>query len=373
MPSPLRIVRHAMTPLICLLLLASPAASRQGMSVDVTARYLAGLTVGEGVNGAKLFTERAFRQHARFSNRAWKGIEAAKLSKIRKWRKSALPSPSATMLYLFSGPDYVYANAFFPDATTYILTGLEPVGTLPEPDKLSAGARAAGLAQLRSSLQTILSISFFITKDMKKKLGAGAFKGTTPILYVFLARAGKKLIKAELVRLNTDGTVSLASAGKAKGSSPGVRIVFAGKDGKQRTLYYFRTDLSDAGMAKSGFARFVAKLAPVDSLLKSTSYLVHYDSFSRARDLVLKHSATIVQTDSGVPLRFFKRKQWTLQPYGRYVGPIKLFANRYQRDLSRLYKKVGAKPMGFGVGYHHRVSQSNLLVATRKAATGTTQ
>jgi len=61
-------------------------------------------------------------------------------------------------------------------------------------------------------------------------------------------------------------------AGKPpKGSSPGAKIVFSGSDGKARTLYYFRTDLSNAGLKKSGFAKFVQGLRPADSLIKSAS------------------------------------------------------------------------------------------------------
>ena len=35
------------------------------------------------------------------------------------------------MFYMFSGPDFLYANAFFPNASTYILCGIEPVGPVP--------------------------------------------------------------------------------------------------------------------------------------------------------------------------------------------------------------------------------------------------
>ena len=34
----------------------------------------------------------------------------------------------ATMFYMFSGPDFLYADTFFPNASTYILCGIEPMG-----------------------------------------------------------------------------------------------------------------------------------------------------------------------------------------------------------------------------------------------------
>ena len=36
------------------------------------------------------------------------------------------------MLYMFSGPDFLYATSFFPNASTYVLAGLEPVGAVPD-------------------------------------------------------------------------------------------------------------------------------------------------------------------------------------------------------------------------------------------------
>ena len=36
------------------------------------------------------------------------------------------------MLYMFSGPDFLYATSFFPNAATYVLAGLEPVGQIPD-------------------------------------------------------------------------------------------------------------------------------------------------------------------------------------------------------------------------------------------------
>src|SRR5260221_7262158 len=112
------------------------------------------------------------------------------------------------MFYMFSGPDILYAQAFFPNASTYVLAGLEPVGPVPDVRHLSPGALSAGLGNLRKSLNSVLSFSFFITKDMKTDLLQTQLGGTLPILYVFLARAGCKIDQVELVWLDKAGTVS---------------------------------------------------------------------------------------------------------------------------------------------------------------------
>ena len=40
------------------------------------------------------------------------------------------------MLYMFSGPDFLYATSFFPNASTYVLAGLEPVGAVSDLTRL---------------------------------------------------------------------------------------------------------------------------------------------------------------------------------------------------------------------------------------------
>src|SRR6201999_3076321 len=100
-----------------------------------------------------------------------------------------------------------------------------------------------------------------------------------------------------------------------KANSPhGVRILFAGKDGAEKTLYYFSTDLSNGGVKSSGFLKFCETLAPGNSLIKSASYLLHSDGFSTVRDFLLNNSATIIQDDSGIPLAYYDPKKWKLLP-----------------------------------------------------------
>ena len=103
------------------------------------------------------------------------------------------------------------------------------------------------------------------------------------------------------------------SAGETPGNAArGVRIVFAGSDGVERTLYYFSTDLSNSGVRNSGFLQFCARLAPGDSLIKSASYLLHAGNFTTVRGFLLADSATIIQDDSGIPLADYDPRKWRL-------------------------------------------------------------
>jgi hypothetical protein len=171
-----------------------------------------------------------------------------------------------------------------------------------------------------------------------------------------------------LVKLDGQG-VARADGEKIDGhADDGVKIVFSGADGKQQTLYYFSTDLSDWGVKKSGFLKFCDGLGRGDALLKSASYLLHSGGFADVRAFILDRSAAIVQDDSGIPVRYFDRGEWQLQAFGNYLGPISIFPGRYQRDLSALYRSGRAGPLEFGIGYRWRPRQSNLLLALKGGA-----
>ena len=175
------------------------------------------------------------------------------------------------MFYMFSGPDFLYANAFYPKASTYVLAALEPPGAAPDLMKLPRGGIGAALNNVEHSMSSILNFSFFITKNMKVDLRAGQISGTLPVLYVFLARSGKTLKSVTPVTVDDQGVVHPASERPAASAVRGARIMFAGADGVEKTLYYFSTDLSNPGVKASGFLKFCATLAPGNSLIDRKS------------------------------------------------------------------------------------------------------
>jgi hypothetical protein len=290
-------------------------------------------------------------------------LEQSQLRNIRKWSQSRLDKPHGTLFYMFSGPDYLYANAFFPAARTIVMCGLEPTGPIPS----VAGRRSPseGLAQLRASLGSVLNLSFFRTIEMRETLQDHAYSGTLPLLYVFLARAGMTIEHVTLFDIDEDGSIVRPSEGRPKGAAQGVRIGFWDKDGEEGTLYYVRTDLSNGGLARSGFLEFLSDFGRGDAFVKSASFLMHSESFSSIRSFLLAQAQRIVQDDSGIPVAHFRPSEWKLVPYGRYLGPIDLFANRYQSRLADLYRRASPPAIDFGIGYRYRPSESNLLVADR--------
>ena len=347
---------------------AMPVRATDTVTADDTARFLAGMAPSAGSPLTPLTREPSWQRHAKFFDNAFGQLEQRQLAKIRSWTETHLAAPRPTMFYMFSGPDFLYADAFYAKASTYVLSALEPVGSVPDLSRLPPGGIGSALYSVERSLGSILSFSFFITKQMKTDLHAGQISGTLPVLYVFLARSGKTIRDVSPIALDDKGAAYFANENPGPNATRGVRILFAGSDGVERTLYYFSTDLSNSGVRVSGFLKFCATLAPGNSLLKSASYLLHSPNFTTVRGFILANSATIIQDDSGVPLAYYDPKKWRFFPFGRYAGPIDEFPGRYQPAYAELFRR--SEPIDFGIGYRWRTHETNLLLSVRLPSDG---
>ena len=342
------------------------------LAANDTARLLAGMQPPPDSPLLALTKDRAWQKHANHFNSIFAKLKSHQLTRIQTWSRAKLTSPSPVLFYMFSGPDFLYANAFFPNASTYVMSGLEPIGPVPDMTKLSREARARGYTNIEQSLRSIISYSFFKTIDMRYNLAATGVTGTLPIIYVFLARSGKTIKDVSLIRLDENGTAQVdgGTGRDADGSSSarGVKIDFVGDDGRPQTLYYFSANVDNDGFKANGFARFCERLGTGDALVKSASYLMYRAHFSDVRSFLLEHSRLILQDDSGVPISWFDQASWQLRPFGHYSGPIALFANRYQPKLSQLFKQRNVEAIDFAIGYSWHPKSSNLIVATRTDA-----
>jgi hypothetical protein len=355
--------------LILSLLVATPThvQSADVASQNDIAQLLAGMKLSENSPLAMLSDDPSIKQHASRFDMAFGKLEAQQLGKIREWSATNLSAPRPVMYYLFSGPDFLYANAFFPHASTYIFAGLEPPGQIPDLSKLSRGAVGQTLRNIQVSLGSILSMSYFITANMRTDLNSGPVSGTLPILYVFLARSGKTIRDVSLVNLDENGNLQAGDGVRTRSTARGVRIVFTSRDGPPKTLYYFSTSVADEYNGQYALLKFCRQFSQGDSFLKSASYLLHRNSFSQARNFLLDQSALILQDDSGIPLADFQTGKWFLHPYGRYTSPINMFSEHYQPKLTELYQRKLPGTMEFGIGYSSRFNGSNLLLAIRNS------
>jgi hypothetical protein len=331
------------------------------------ARFLAGLPLPPESPLQPAQASASYLQHFQTFGRTWSRFQREHFEPKRNWALTewtTLAPPARVLYYLFSGPDFINAAALFPTVDTIIMVGLEPIGELPAPETLDDARIAAGLENLRKSTDTTLNFSFFITKDMRVDLEQTDFRGVLPILYTFIALAGYNIESVRLVGLDQNGKLADGS-----GRVPGVEIQFRDPSSVRiRTLYYFRGDLSNGGLNgnAAGLLQWMRTLPKGAAYLKAASYLLHESYFSVCRDFLLTHSTSILQDDSGIPLRFFTNEDWELYFFGTYTQPIELFATKTQPELRRAYETNPVRPLPFGTGYNWRPGESNLMLAVRR-------
>ena len=232
-----RIMKAAVLAASLFVIAPANAGMTDSASPNDTARFLAGLQPSATSPLAALTQDGAWRAHASRFDSIFGSVDHRQLAKIRAWSKAKLTSPSPVLFYMFSGPDFLYANAFFPNASTYVMAALEPAGAIPDLTRLSRGSVDAGMRGIEVSLRSILAYSFFQTKEMRRELAATPLRGTLPILYVFLARSGKTIRDVSLIRLDADGVVHADGGGDNNGAR-GAKILFSDTDGRKHTLYY---------------------------------------------------------------------------------------------------------------------------------------
>lgn len=354
-------------PFLLLALIGVAGAARGAPAPDDEARFLAGLPVRD-TPLESLSTSQAWTAHAVDFDHAWAQLEKRQLQAIQAWAPGALDhyyTDASPVFYFFSGPDFLYAHAFFPNASTYVLCGIEPIGPLPRVEDLPPQTLDASLVNLRESLSTLLDFSFFITKKMRVELQDSRLSGTLPLLYIFLARSGCRIRDVSFTGLDPRGQFT---AGRTV--APAVRIDFSGPSGKDQVLYYFSTDLSDDTAGRSGFLTWCASLGTGRGFLKAASYLMHAGGFSDTRDFLLSHCAAILQDDSGIPMRYFPQRDWTIHVFGDYRGPIATFKQFPQPEIAQLAAIQKPSPLPFSVGYRWHPGESSLILAVKAEHAG---
>ncbi|MFN5961078.1 MAG: hypothetical protein ACK5CW_06320 [Verrucomicrobiota bacterium] len=343
---------------------AAVAPIPQG-SLNDAARFLAGMPGPAGSPLAAARQTTHWNSHSRRMDELWRYFANYRQPAIGSFCRSELGwlRDVDTVWYPFSGPDILFADAFFPRASSFLLTGLEGCEMLPDLGTLSPEEIAAGLDGIETSITTVLSCSFFITKDMKTDLQRTRFRGTLPIILVFMARLGYSIDSVQPAAIDA---ASVLTVGNATGNCPGY-IVRARAGGRTKTVYYFSANLADYALRSDPrYLLFVSRFGGLVTYLKSASYLMHTSEFTMVRDAILRQSGGVLQDDSGIPISAFGEGAWEMRCYGRYTGVLDLFAEHYQPNLAEIYRSGGARDIDFGIGYKHRKGESSLILARRR-------
>ncbi len=332
-------------------------------SLTALSRVIAGLPLEEGSPLYSYTRTPEWEKYRIKMDTMWSASTTTleKVSEIRKLDFKDITDKTRTVLYTFSGPDFPFMATFFPDADTYYMMGLERSGSVLTTDALNKKT----YDKFEKALYYLLEKSYFVTSYMASDLNNAEIDGTIPIFMVLMARMGYKFVSIDYVDLTPDGNWELSQTRK-----PFVKIrYFKEGEPREKTLYYLSTNIAD-GEIDPRVVKLIGKLSPdsTSSFIKSCSYCLHYDEFSKIRSLILDSSYAIIQDDTGIRYDVYKKGNWDITLYGSYTQPNPLFPKGvFQSDLNQVYKTSSEiRPLGFRFGYNWK--GSSMIVCRRPKA-----
>lgn len=327
-----------------------------------------------------LFDTIAWKRNAGFIDSSWTRLEKRRLKAMRNWAATEFSTPNTvckTVFYPFSGPDFLTATTFFPNADKYIMLGLEPVGKLPDFKKFKPGDHEVYAANFKQSLGDIFDKSYFITRKMLQDFSSQKVNGLLPILTFFVRKTGYEISDIKYVyRYKQDSIVErgynvkmpdIEDGGTKKPF--GVRVDFV-QNGKNKSIYYFKYDVSNKKFNDTcAFYKYINNSKNVVTYIKSASYLLHNGFMSNMRDVILKNSSYVIQDDTGLPYKYFVENAWEMKLYGAYTRPVSDFPYLdMQKPLQEAFEKDSSKigKLPFHLGYHWGSKKDVIIYASKK-------
>lgn len=296
----------------------------------------------------------------------WNTLQQRIGNPIKNWVSTAGLEQSGdpkTLFYPFAGGDFYYANLFFPKADTTIMIGLEPTGTVFNPDQQSDSALLVYLQNLPNSLFFPHRLGFFRTKSMAVDFRKGLLNGTLHTVLFYMARFNANIHYIKHFNLDTAGKEVIQTT---QGIAYKVGYSLDG-DKHVRELVYFSYDVSNAALARQPMLmKWLNKRGKVMTFFKAASYLMHYESFSTLRNFVNTRTVRLMQDDSGLPYGFMLNNGFDVKLLGRYTRTIPLFGREFQPDLKMAYGKGNIDSLPFLIGYNAQFKECNLQSARKK-------
>jgi hypothetical protein len=328
-------------------------------------RVLAGLDTTGTQSDPSLLTE---------YNNQWAQMQTRLLDPIQKWKKDAIPTEcqqTKTLLYPFSGPDFIIPNTIFQNVENIVMFGLE----VPGIDISNAGNEYASslIPKMKLSLRDYFGKSYFITKNMIQDLHKDSLNGVTPLIGSFIVRSGYSIVSIKNFILDSAGkkmyTENQQDLQAKSNTTKGVEFIYTNDRKTKRSLTYLAFNAENANLEKRKEIEVFLKenvSEQTTAYLKSASYLLHYAGFSKVRELCLAKAKYLLQDDTGIPYKFLANN-WNCTVFGSYVEPIADFSGVYQTDLDSFYRvnKVNTS-LPFNMGYHYFTGQQNLLFAQKR-------
>lgn len=314
-------------------------------------------------------TSSSYLKYREVIQSTWKKIIREKVDPIRTFTDSFIPQLRSvrTLVYPFAGGDFLYADAFFPEADTILMFGLEPAGTIFGRDTVSEVARRNYLSELHKSMFYSNELGFFRTLSMEKELQQNLLNGTLHPILFYLVQSGYEILDIQSANLSPDGQIVICENMTCRQAEINRFLYIRKGEARVRELIYFSGDISDAGLKMNpGIQKYLENRDTFHVFLKAASYLLHQAEFSQIRNLLAGHASSVLQDDSGFPLRVLDSMYSDIQVFGTYSRTIPLFSSFYQEDLKQRFQKSSKiRNPGFIIGYNQKFRETNLIFAQK--------
>ncbi|MBP9889783.1 MAG: hypothetical protein KBF93_26030 [Leptospiraceae bacterium] len=340
--------------------------------------FLAGLPLDEKNQFVKLSQSASYKAYARTINSYWEKIDSDYLKKVNPFKAEFMPQKSAanTAFYPLSGADFVNLHAFYPDAVSNIMVGLEPPGKITDPNTLSPEQLKAGLNSIQSMVGEMASQNYFTRKRMKREFANPHFSGTSPVLLIFMTRLGLNIDSWQRVELDKTGKLISETETHIANKNPdkieAVRIYYHKQNEKySRDLVFFKMYINEnSADTNTPEGKFFASQGNFNLLLKSAEYVLQLPIYEKFIETILRKTDTVVQDDSAIPYSAFNKAQWNSNVFGVYTARARLQNTPNVPDQVDLQNEfnLNAKmlPFKYGYGVLKGNNKSNLMILARK-------
>ena len=335
--------------------------------------FLAGLPLDEKNQFVKLSQSASYKAYARTINSYWEKIDSDYLKKVNPFKAEFMPQKSAanTAFYPLSGADFVNLHAFYPDAVSNIMVGLEPPGKITDPNTLSPEQLKAGLNSIQSMVGEMASQNYFTRKRMKREFANPHFSGTSPVLLIFMTRLGLNIVELDKTgKLISETETHIANKNPDKIEA--VRIYYHKQNEKySRDLVFFKMYINEnSADTNTPEGKFFASQGNFNLLLKSAEYVLQLPIYEKFIETILRKTDTVVQDDSAIPYSAFNKAQWNSNVFGVYTARARLQNTPNVPDQVDLQNEfnLNAKmlPFKYGYGVLKGNNKSNLMILARK-------
>lgn len=318
-----------------------------------------------------------YAEHKKFTDTSWKFSVSSMLDPIEKWKtEKQIGETKDSMLcfYPLSGPDFLFGNAFFPDAHNYVLLGLEPRGTMCDFRTMNDEQIKKYLSGIRGSMKYLNSRGYFVTMHMSSDFTKAHLNGMVHMMLYMMARTGHKIVDVYNVYIENDGVNDGMESRKPINTDPdknltAIKIDFLSTDGlTKKSAYYFKLDASDENLANHPeFEKFVERFGPRVSYMKSASCVLTNNNFAVMRKLVLGSEA-FLQDDTGVPYRYILADSThDIKLYGTYTGTINDLDWCYQPGLRKALEKTGdTTELPYKISYNGNYGEGMMIWCKKK-------